>query len=295
MSSRLKLGGVALFVVGLALWSSVAWSDVGVGGNDGGGTVSVGVATSGSTPGFPGPSTPGRRGSGPGPSCTYTPLSLAPEAGFALAPGGPTPGQWYVVSCSSAQGAEDVRYVWVPTQTTARPATRIAGVNPSAVATEAAASIVLPSPSIEINPAAFSVVNLATWLAVDPTMWHSYRATASVGGVTASATATPETVTWSMGDGSVFECDGPGTAYNPNLVPNHQVPSCTYTYRRSSAGEPSINGNPNDGSFAVTATVTWKVTWIAVGAAGGGDLPLLHTASTVDVRVEQVESVGIVP
>jgi hypothetical protein len=153
---------------------------------------------------------------------------------------------------------------------------------------------VLPAPSIAVNPAAFSVVNFPTWLSIGRAMWHQYRATATVGGVTATAVATPQSVMWTMGDGGAIECDGPGTSYDPHVAPNLQSTSCAYTYSRSSRGEPSADGNPNDGAYEVIATVTWKVTWAAAGAPGGGNLPSLRTASRTAVRVEQVEAVGVV-
>jgi hypothetical protein len=97
-----------------------------------------------------------------------------------------------------------------------------------------------------------------------------------------------------MGDGAVVDCTGPGAQYDVDLAPNLQTTSCAYTYTRTSDGEPSSDGNPNDGAFAVTATVTWDVMWTAIGAPGGGVLPSLHTESTQAVRVEQVESIGVV-
>lgn len=160
------------------------------------------------------------------------------------------------------------------------------------VGAQAADAIALPDPSISVNPALFSVVNLPTWLSIDPDLWHPYQATVTAGGVTATATATPIDVTWTMGDGGETVCDGPGTAYDPRLPAQDQSSSCTYTYGRSSAGEPSVTGNPDDGAFSVTAAVHWSVVWVADGAPGGGALAPLSTSSTIDVRVEQVESIG---
>jgi hypothetical protein len=219
---------------------------------------------------------------------------LAAAAGFALPPGGPGPGDWYLVQCPGTQADEDGHPVWIPTGPSAPPVVAGPGISPRALALQAASSITLPSPSIEVNPAAFSVVNLPTWLAIDPVVWHEFQATASVGRVSATASATPETVTWSMGDGAVVDCAGPGSQYNLDLAPDQQSTSCAYTYARSSFGEPSTDGNPNDGAFDVTASVTWNVRWTATGAPGGGTLPSLHTESTVAVRVEQVESIGVV-
>jgi hypothetical protein len=200
-----------------------------------------------------------------------------------------------VAQCSDEAGLESEKAVWVPTASASAPAPVAFGASPAEVAATAAASIVLPVPSIEVNPAQFSVVNLSTWLAIDAALWHPYQATATVGGVTATAVAKPETVLWVMGDGGSVECDGPGTSYDPDLPSGSQSTSCSYTYTRSSYGQPSSDDDPNDGAFVVTAMVTWSVTWTAIGAPGGGTLPSLHTTSTTAIRVEQVESVGITP
>jgi hypothetical protein len=294
MSAGVKISGVAVVALGLALSSSTAFA-AGAGAGAGGDTISVGVSTSSGSPGS-GPSSSdgdGDGGGGSGPQCTYTPITLAAAAGFALPVGGPTPGNWFLEQCPGSQADEEGRPVWITTGPSAPPVIAGPGISAKALALQAASSIVLPSPSIRVNPAAFSVVNLPTWLAVDPAVWHRYQATASVGQVSATATATPETVTWSMGDGAVVDCTGPGAQYNIDLAPNLQSTSCAYTYTRSSDGEPSSDGNPDDGAFAVTASVTWAVTWTAVGAAGGGELPSLHTESTEAIRVEQVESIGV--
>jgi hypothetical protein len=292
MSARVRIVGLLVVNLGLALWASTAVA--GVIGTDGGNTVTVGAATSSSSSSDPagGAATETDGGSSEGVSpapCTYSPVELSESAGFDLAPGGPTPGEWYLVQCpGTAERAE-----WIPTGPVAPAPAAAVAASPAAAAARAAASIVLPSPPLEINPAPFSIVNFATWLAVAPGMWHPYRATATVGGITATAVATPVSVVWTMGDGGVVVCDGPGTVFNPALPLGQQTTSCSYTYQRSSYGEPSGDGDPNDGAFPVTATVTWRVTWTAVGAPGGGSLPSLHTSSTVAVRVEQVESVGV--
>jgi len=91
-----------------------------------------------------------------------------------------------------------------------------------------------------------------------------------------------------MGDGSTVVCNGPGIAYKATESQTY----CSYTFRVTSAGQPSGDGDPNDGAFRVTASVTWAVRWSAIGVAGGGQLPSLHTSLVVPVRVEQVESIG---
>lgn len=57
-----------------------------------------------------------------------------------------------------------------------------------------------------------------------------------------------------MGDGDSVTCDGPGTPYSASDP--SATTDCSYTWR-------------DPGSFTVTATVYWAVTWTATGVAGG--------------------------
>jgi hypothetical protein len=192
------------------------------------------------------------------------------------------------MACTGAgPGFNNVAYVWVVTGQPAVPPTP--AVPPRELGQRAEQSITLPSPAIGVNPPAFSVVNLATWLWVDPSIWHPYSATASAGWASATATATPTSVTWQMGNGQSVTCDGPGTPYDAALPASDQATSCSYTYRESSAGQPSPNGDPADASFYVTATVSWSVSWS--GGGSSGVLPPLTTSSATHLRVEQVEAV----
>ncbi len=282
--TKLSLGLVLLGAISLSQENSAHAGSVGV--NEGGGTISVGVTTSGSTPGTPGAQAPSGGGTGnPGVVCVYTPVD--PGYAATLAPGGPTPGQWYVMTCATL-GNPGMSFtdVWIPTAAPTPP------VSPSAVAAQAAASILLPAPVVSSNPATTSYVNLSTWLWIDGSIWHSYSATASAGGVSATAVATPTEVTWSMGDGQSVTCSGPGVAYRPQVDATQQSTPCQYTYRTSSVGRPSSGGDPNEGSFPVTASISWAVSWSSVGAAGGGSLPTLVTSSQVSLRVEQIESLN---
>jgi hypothetical protein len=95
-----------------------------------------------------------------------------------------------------------------------------------------------------------------------------------------------------MGDGGVITCSGPGTAFDPAEPSTQQSTDCSYVYVTSSAGQPSVDGQPDQGAFPVVATVHWSVTWSAAGAAGGGELPPLPTSTSTAIRVEQVQSVS---
>jgi hypothetical protein len=274
---------VCVFVAssGLDASSAVAAAS---GGDGPGGTVSVGAGSGGSSGGSPGVPGSGGQGGGASPwTCTYTLLTLNNQT---QAPGGPTPGAWYSVTCvDSATGAETTQTEWIPNQATAGGPP----VDPHSLALQAEKSIVLPDPVIETNPVT-SVVNLPTWLWILPGAWHAYQVTASAGPVSATASAVPISVTWNMGDGGSVTCPGPGVPYQSAIASSTQTTDCSYRYPISSAGQPSTDGDPDDGAFRVTATISWSVSWSAQGAAGGGALPSLSTSSSASLRVEQVES-----
>jgi hypothetical protein len=116
--------------------------------------------------------------------------------------------------------------------------------------------------------------------------------TASAGTVSATAVATPESVTWQMGDDDVVVCIGPGEPFEVGLPVVAQRTACSFTYRTSSLGQPSPDGNPNDAAYTVRATITWNVSWTAQGAPGQGILPPLATSAESTLRVVQVESVN---
>jgi hypothetical protein len=286
---------VATLVVSLA---TRAWA--GAAAFDGGSAVSIGASFSAGSSGSPSGYSNSNRSSQasaasslhsqePSPQCVLGPLDAATSAN--IPPGGPTPGQWYVMYCNGKVFLPSTGLFWIPYSNAPKQAPA-APVDPLALAEEAYKTIVLPAPSIHTNPSPNTFVNLPTWLWLDPGGWHPLEATASAGAVTATAVANPSSVTWSMGDGSTVVCPGPGTPYNPDEPSQNQTTDCSYTYTQSSAGQPSSDGNPDDGAFQVSATITWSVTWTATGAPGGGVLPTLQTTSTVPLRVEQIESVG---
>jgi hypothetical protein len=262
-----------------------------VAGSDGpGGTVTVGASNGGSSNGAPGESTGNEGGGGQGESpslCTYTKLVLNNEGGFA--PGGPTPGSWYSVTCTvQSTGVSTTETEWIPDQV----ATGTPAIDPYSVARQAENSLRLPPLTGHFDPSGPAVVNLPTWLWIDADIWHSYSVTASVGSVSATAVATPSSVTWSMGDGDVVTCDGPGTPFDSGQPSSQQSTRCFYTYAISSAGQPSSDGNPNDAAFDVETTIDWSVAWSVRGARGGGILPSLFTSTSTLLRVEQVQSIN---
>lgn len=288
MTRRSKVWIVVAALVGTQ-GALVAWAATNsTSASDSGATVNVGVTSVATTPGQAVQNAGGGSGNSVAP-CTYTPMPAKEAATFGA--GGPTPGAWFFIHCPGRNlSIYNGALSWIPAglPTSGGPPS----TPPSALAQQAADSLTLPSPVINLNPSSFSVVNLNSWLWIDPSSWHAFRATATAGGVTATATAVPEAVSWSMGDGHTVVCNGPGTPYQVGISPSAQSTNCSYRYPRSSAGEPSPDGDPNNGAFTVVSTISWSVTWSATGAAGGGALPPLRTSSTAHVRVEQVESIG---
>jgi len=209
--------------------------------------------------------------------CTYTPVDPADSALLGI--GGPTPGRWAYPYCTGEGYVNPMGVVWIYDGSSPR-------TSPSALALQAVSDLQLPALSEHTSPAASSItVQVPTWLWVDAGTWDAITATASAGPVSATATATPYEVVWDMGDGSRITCHGPGTPWNSNSPAD--VPSgCSYTYSQSSASQP-------DGTFTVTTTVYWHVTWTAKGAPGGGDLGLIPGASTQTTAfVQEVHAIN---
>ncbi len=301
------LGSTLAAITAVLMIAGPTWAAA-TGGDGPGGTISVGASDGSSSAGAPGApagsGASGTPGSGAGGGrnsvggspwvCTYTSLVLNDEGGFA--PGGPTPGGWYSVTCANrVTGASTTQTEWIAQGSPATPATPTAPVTPAidprVVAVQAENALILPSPSLHFNPAGSSIVNFPTWLWIDGAIWHSYSVTASAGTVSATAVATPQSVAWEMGDGSLVVCPGPGQPFDMALPARQQRTGCDYTYRATSLGQPAADGDANDAAYPVRASVTWAVSWWAVGAPGQGALPPLVTTGQTTVRVVQVESI----
>jgi hypothetical protein len=207
--------------------------------------------------------------------CYYKPVQLTPDQidGLGGQPAGE--GGWYTKTCwDDADGTSSANLVWVPGPPPF--------VSPEELARRARARLNLPAPVIRLNPSGDQLANLPIWLSLDPASWQPQSATASVPGVSVTATARPIKAAWSMGDGGSLTCSGPGTAWRPGTDPASASPDCGYRYRRSSASAPGAR-------FTVTVTVTWEVTWAGAGRAG--TIPGLLTTGTLPVRVQESQAV----
>ena len=154
---------------------------------------------------------------------------------------------------------------------------------PGVLAAMAVRYLRLPDPVIRSSPApaALQLTRLPVWLWVAPAAWSPQSRTAQVPGESVTATATPVSAAWSMGDGTTVTCHGPGTAYGGSN-PAAASPTCGHTYDQSSAGQPS-------GAYRVTVTVTWDITWTGTGGAGGALAPL-DTVTAAAFRVAESQA-----
>lgn len=155
-----------------------------------------------------------------------------------------------------------------------------AGITPAQLARRAVDQMTLTGPAIHLTVEApkTGLVGMPVWLWTDvtPTTWGPNSATASVPGLSVTATARATKIRWDMGDGGTRVCDGPGTPYIAGAVTS---PTCGYVYERSSAGQP-------DDAYSVVATTTWQVTWSGDGTSGS--LTVTRTSSTT-VRIGELQ------
>lgn len=152
--------------------------------------------------------------------------------------------------------------------------------NPAVVALQASSQLPIPKPVIGSAPCTTAgckgAVGVPVWLWV--TNWKApASSTASVGGVSVTATAKITSVDWSMGDGNMVHCTTPGTVYQ-DAMGWAKSPDCGYVYPHRSAGQPG-------GKFNMTATAHYSVTWSGayVGTVN------LTTSSTAGVTIGEYQ------
>lgn len=280
MHARIALGlAVASLSVGLASPAVLAAGSLG-------GTSSASCAPLASTCTVS-VGTSGSSGSGGGlVTCTWTPAPSDtswpgwgwPEVSYGQPPAGYFPGNevyypnvFYGVVCTN--GYEFLALVWPSV--------------PGQAGQQASSELQLPLPQISTSPASPvpAVINLPVYLTVNAAAWQPVTATANIGGISATATATPDHVQWRISDGKSVSCPGAGVPYNGSwgaTPPPASTGACTYTF-----AWPDQTGN-----YSISATVYYHVTWTSTGVAGGGDLGLIPgPTATVPVTVDQIRSI----
>ena len=153
------------------------------------------------------------------------------------------------------------------------------------LAQQAFGSFKLATPVPKMAPPGELVVQFPTWLWVEG--WQPQTATAAVPGLSATVTAAPTKVVWTMGDGGSVTCAGPGTPYDPSIPAEQQSTNCSYTYHVSSAGQP---GNAYQGSV----TISYGASWTATDGTGG-NLGALTATAPFTARVGEIQAINTAP
>lgn len=165
--------------------------------------------------------------------------------------------------------------------------------DPATLARHALGEIQLATAQMSTAPAPphAEVVGVEVWLWVPQSQWVSLTKTVRAGGTSVTATAVPNVVTWTMGDGSPpMQCGDAGRVWQSSFTDSAQT-DCGYTYQTLSAAQPG-------GVFHITATISYSVTWTCVGACTSktGSLGLVAApAGGGSIRSVQRQTVVVTP
>jgi len=209
--------------------------------------------------------------------CYYKLLDPQPAASDSVWEGHYPDGAIYAADCIDPIFGTNGGWGWLPGPPDGYAAT---ATTPGELAARAVGEMQLAGPAIGITvtPDKTGLVGVPVWLwtAVTPTTWGPNTATATIPGLSVTATARASQITWDMGDGHRVTCPNAGTPYQRGGI---ESPTCDYIYQSSSAGQP---GN----AYALTATSTWEVTW--AGGGTSGVLTVTRSSSTT-VRIGELQ------
>lgn len=257
-----------------------------------------------STPGSPGTTTPGTGASGGGTGCTYSGHDIPcayqgtwwfPAHACYAAPATAVPGIFPAVPGSSWWVCDYGPTLGLPPNAVpfSVPDVQAPVANPASVAKSAVSTIRLATALVQTAPAPShpEVVGVEVWLWVPRSQWATLSRTVTVGATSVTATASPNVVTWNMGDGSApFQCGDAGHPWESGYTDSAQT-DCGYTYRTLSAGQPG-------GVFRITARISYFVTWTCTGVctSASGNLGLISApAGTGSIRSLQRQTVVVTP
>ena len=165
--------------------------------------------------------------------------------------------------------------------------------DPPALAKKALGQMQLATAQVSTAPSPPhpEVVGVEVWLWVPAVQWRTLAKTVRAGRTAVTATAVPNVVTWTMGDGSqAFQCGDAGRPWESSYTDAAQT-DCGYTYRTMSASQPG-------GVFHITATISYFVTWTCTGActSTNGTLGLVAApAGNGSIRSLQRQTVVVTP
>ncbi|HCT76687.1 MAG TPA: hypothetical protein DGT23_08895 [Micromonosporaceae bacterium] len=156
--------------------------------------------------------------------------------------------------------------------------------SPLSLALQAINRLPITGPDIGLapDPAGSGLVGLPVWMwtRVSAATWGPSSATASVPGLSVTATARADHIIWSMGDGTVITCGSPGAAYQTSYG-DSASPNCGHKYLQPSRGQTS-------GRYQITATTRWTVTWSGGGRSG---TVAINRSSSTSLRINELQVV----
>jgi hypothetical protein len=212
--------------------------------------------------------------------CYISPLDPQPPAGDP-AWQGHKPGDGVVYDCYQPQ-TDLLMGIWSADP----PPNSGQGPTPRQVAQSAISQMNLRAIDIGIAPepgkGSVGLVGMPVWMwAANPDSHTVGPATASAtaGGITVTATARLQRITWDMGDGHTVTCTTAGTPYMP-AYGNRESPDCGHVYTSSSSAEPGD-------AFTVTATSDWVIKW--QGAGQSGTIPLDGLTRSVQISIGEAQ------
>lgn len=164
-------------------------------------------------------------------------------------------------------------------------------VTPAELAQEAMARLPIPAPRVRTSPPRDvpGLVGAAQWFWVPASERRPVSQRVQAGDVWAEAVASPQRLIIHPGSGlPPVGCDDLGRPYDPDQPESAQRPSCSYTYQRSSAGQPPVEGTPD--TYEVTVDVVWSGRWRGSGGSGG-TLPSLTSSTTFGLQIAESQAI----
>lgn len=137
------------------------------------------------------------------------------------------------------------------------------------------------------EPPAATYIGVENWLWIPEAQWATLHRSVTAGATTVTVAAAPAEVSWTFGP-ETTTCHGPGRAWVRGMTDAAST-DCGFTFAESSADEPG-------GSFAITATIRYHVTWVCSGTCSttGDDLGLIDApVGTGSIRVLQRQTVVV--
>jgi hypothetical protein len=187
-------------------------------------------------------------------------------------------------ACVREQGYDEgkhlvTEWVWLP----GAPDTVV--VDPLTLVYQAIATMDLAPPAIKTAPGVdqIGLVNMPVWMwaTKSENTWGPIVRSASVPGLSVTATARVKAINWWMGDGDTVRCDGPGTPYTTAMGLKNS-PDCGHRYTKTSRTLPNCK-------YPVTATAQWEIAW----QSDLGDAGQISTTQQAATQVRIGEAVPV--